>query len=412
MRTRLIAAMNVTEIQDPIPFDPFSMAFAEDPYPVYARLRDEAPIYHHEELKFWALSRYEDVLKAHADPKRFISGGGVTIGAEEASHPLMIVKDGKDHTIAKGMMVNMFSRSRMLELDSFIRKRAVELIEAAAEKAAGGEVNFVDEFSVRLPLDVIGELIGIPPELRPDVHHLSNELALRGDGIDADHIARVNMQLVQLYIGLITKRRKNPGDDPISRLILTEFTDQDGVKHHMEDFEIAFRFLELGFAGHETVAKAIPNGAMAFANFPDERRKLQGNMELLPKAVAEIMRYDPPSHLQGRTCAVDVEYYGVTVPAGSRFMLLTAAATRDPRAFPDADKFIIERDNDRHTISFGHGVHKCLGFHLAQREITIAFEELFKRFPDWQVDPGRSERSVLTNVRGVSHLPIQFGKHA
>jgi cytochrome P450 len=393
-------------------FDPYSIEFATDPYPLYERLREEAPVFHQKDLNFWALSRYEDVAKASADIKRFGHFGGVSIEGYEAGNPAMLLLDGKEHSVAKAMMVKLFSKARMAELDTFIREKAIRLLEETAEKASGGEVNFVSEVTVKLPLEVISELIGIPESVREEIHHLCNIWVSRGDAIDPAAQMAGMEKLLDIYRGLVAERRKNPKDDPISMLIQAEVVDQDGVKHKMDDNTIAHRFNELGLAGHETVAKAIPNGAMAMAKFPGERAKLANDLSLLPQAVLEIVRYDPPSHLQGRTTFCDVEYYGTTIPKNSKVMLLTAAATRDPRAFPDADKFIIDREPDKNNIAFGNGVHKCLGVHLAQREISVVFEELFTRFPDWQVFPDRTTRSVLSNVRGVNELPINFGRHA
>ena len=392
-------------------FDPYTIEFAEDPYPSYKILRDEAPVYYQPKYKFWAISRYEDVVKAHMDAKTFISGGGVTIEAHEVGSPLMIIQDGKNHAVAKALMTKLFTPSRMAALDEFIREKAIKHIETAAEKAAGGEINFVHDVTVQLPLEVIGELLGIPEELRPQVHDLSNKIVTRGE-LSQDELNAARMQLAGLYFSLLGERRKNLGDDPISTLIQAEVKDEDDNLHKMDDLTIATRFMEMGFAGHETVAKAIPNGAMAMTKFPSERRKLADDLSLLPDATAEIVRYDPPSHLQGRTTSRDVDLHGVTIPAGDRVMLMTAAATRDERRFDNPDVFDISREPDRHSVSFGHGVHKCLGVHLARREITIFFEELFTRYPDWQVFPDRTERSVLANVRGVSALPINFGKHA
>jgi cytochrome P450 len=171
--------------------------------------------------------------------------------------------------------------------------------------------------------------------------------------------------------------------------------------------------MEMGFAGHETVAKAIPNGAMAFHQFPEERMRLLNDRSLLPNAVDEILRYDPPSQLQGRTTTVDVTLHGVTIPAGQKVMLVTGAATRDPRSFSDADRFDVTRPvSDYMSIFFGFGVHKCLGIHLARQEIGVAFDELLSRFPNYEVSPERATRSILSNVRGVSSLPITLGQHA
>jgi cytochrome P450 len=393
-------------------FNPYGREYVENPYPLYERLREEAPVFHNADMKFWALSRYDDVVAAHRDAATFSSAGGVTIEGAEATQPLLIVKDQPEHGWAKGLVIKLFSRNRMAALDLFIRKRAAELLEQAAEKAGDGEFDFVSEFTVQLPLEVISELLGIPEELRAEIHHLSNAIAYRGDDRDETAAGMAQMRMAQLYIGLARERRANPRDDVISTLIADELVDENGVVHRLTDEEIGVRFLEMGFAGHETVAKAIPNGVIAFHRFPEQRAKLLANRDLISNAVDEILRYEPPSQLQGRTTTRDVTLHDVTIPAGEKVMLLTGSATRDPRAFEAPDVFDIERKLDNRSIFFGYGVHKCLGIHLARQELAIAFDELFTRFPDFEVDPSRATRAILTNVRGVSSLPIRLSKHA
>jgi len=394
-------------------FDPYSREYVENPFPMYARLRDEAPVYWNEEHKFWAISRYEDVYKAHRDAKTFCSSGGVTIEGAEIGRPLLILKDQPEHGVAKGFVVKLFSRARMDALDTFIRNRAVELLEGLYEEhGPGGEFDLVSQFSVRLPLDVISELLGIPEKHREHIHHLCNKVLARGDQQILEEGARASMELVGLYITLAAERRANPRDDVISMLIAEEQEDADGNLVQMSDQEIGIRFMELGFAGHETVAKAIPNGAIAFHHFPDEWQKLLANPQLVENAIHENLRYDPPSHLQGRTATRDVELHGKTIAKGDRVMLLTGAAVHDPRQFENPERFDISREIDPRSIYFGFGVHKCLGIHLAQRELTIVFEELTRRFPEFTCDPSRAERALLSNVRGVSNLPAKLGKHA
>jgi cytochrome P450 len=221
------------------------------------------------------------------------------------------------------------------------------------------------------------------------------------------------MRNLEIYTGLAADRRANPREDVISTLIAEEVKDEDGKPHRLDDFEIAVRFMEMGAAGHETVAKAIPNGAMAFHHFPAEHERLLNDRSLLRNAVDEILRYDPPSQLQGRTTTCDVTLHGVTIPAGQKVMLITGAATRDPRQFEEADRFDITRPvSDYLSVFFGFGIHKCLGIHLARQEIFVAFDELLNRFPNYRVHPDRATRAILSNVRGVASLPITLGQHA
>jgi cytochrome P450 len=392
-----------------IDFNPYDKAFANDPYPIYKRLRDEAPVYQCAPLNFWALSRYADVLGAHRDFKAFSSAGGVTIEGFDAMVPLLIVKDPPEHPWHKALITKVFTPNRMGSLEPFIRNLVIALLEKGAAKQ---EFDFVQEFALQVPLQVISELIGIPEELRQEIHRLTNKLLYREDGSGLAELAATMAATQEIYLGLVRERRTRPRNDPITYLIESEVKDDEGVVRRLTDDEMAFRFGELAAAGHETVAKAIPNGAMAFQRFPDERRKLIENPGLLPSAVEEILRFDPPSQLQGRTTTRDVTLHGVTIPAGSKTMLLTGAAMRDERKFDNPDVFDISRAAPVDSAYFGFGIHRCLGVHLARLELRIAFEELFKRFPHFEIDTARATRSVLSNVRGVNTLPARLGARA
>src|ERR1700748_1028930 len=210
-------------------FDPYDRDYGIDPCPLYAKLRDEAPVYHNPDMKFWALTRFDDVLDAHRDAKTFSSAGGVTIEGTEAGMPFLIVKDQPEHSWAKALVVKMFSRQRMSALYTFIRTKAAELLEAAYEKhGPDGEFDFVKAFSVPLPLAVISELLGIPEELREEIHHLSNTMVLRNPDMDPNAAAVATMRTMEIYMGLAADRRANPRDDVVSMLIAEEGEDAQG----------------------------------------------------------------------------------------------------------------------------------------------------------------------------------------
>jgi cytochrome P450 len=388
-----------------IDFNPYDKAFADNPYPIYKRLRDEAPVYRCAPLNFWAISRYADVQEAHRDFKTFSSAGGVTIEGLDAMVPLLIVKDPPEHLWHKALITKVFTPNRMGSLEPFIRNLVTSLLDKAAQKE---EFDFVQEFALQVPLQVISELIGIPEEFRQEIHRLTSKLLYREDGSGLAELAATMGALQEIYLGLVRERRAHPRKDPITYLIESEVKDDEGVLRRLTDDEMAFRFGELAAAGHETVAKTIPNGAMAFQRFAGERKKLIENPGLLPGAVEEVLRFDPPSQLQGRTTTRDVTLHGVTIPAGSKTMLLTGAAMRDERKFENPDVFNISREAPIDSIYFGFGIHRCLGVHLARLELRIVFEQLLKRFPNFEVDPSRATRSVLSNVRGVSTLPARL----
>jgi cytochrome P450 len=390
-----------------IEFKPYDLEFHDNPYSVYRRLRDEAPVYFHEEMNFYALSRYADVVEAHRDNDTYSSFGGVTIEGNPPGGSNLITKDLPEHRWHKLLVTKVFTRERMNGMEDFVRKLAVDFLEKAAEK---DEFDFVKDFAVQLPLTVISELIGIPEEYREDIHHFANMALLRDVNPMDQYQAMLGSDRV--YKALVADRRAKPRDDVITLLINSEFEDDKGEKRHLTDEELSSRFMELAIAGHETVAKTIPNGMVALERFPSEKTKLIKDPSLVRNAVEEILRYDPPSQIQGRTTTRDVELHGVTIPAGARTMLLTGAATRDERKFETPDAFIADRDSDVTAIYFGYGIHRCLGMHLARLEIRVAFEEILSRFPNVQVFPERMTRKVLANVRGIDSLPCRAGAHA
>ena len=390
-------------------YDPYALENVLNPYPTFKRLRDEAPVYHNAERSFYALSRYDDVCMAHRDAKRFSSAGGVTIEGKEAGMPLLILRDPPDHSWHKGLVTKVFTPGRMAALEGFIRETAIGLLEGMDGK---DEVDFVHDFTVELPLSVICELIDIPREIRREVHERANVMVLRSDDIDEQAVMLSMYEQLQIFIKLAAERRANPRDDAITLLINTEVKDDAGGTRRLDDNEIGTHFIELATAGHETVAKAIANGLIALHDFPDQREKLQADPSLIPAAVEELLRYDPPSQLQGRTTTEDVTLHGVTIPAGSKTMLMTGAAMRDERAFDNPDVYDVGRNLDQRSVYFGFGIHKCLGIHLARLEMKIALEELLKRYPDYRIEPERSNRVAYSNLRGVANLQMRPGRHA
>ncbi|RAY16574.1 cytochrome P450 [Actinomadura craniellae] len=389
-------------------YNPFSRVTTHNPFPVYRRLRDDAPVYHNEELDFWALSRYEDVIAAHLDTDVYSSAHGVTIEGVDQGAPFLIVKDPPDHTTHRKIVARMFTPRRINQLEPFIRATAAALLDKVADR---DRFDLVQEFSFRLPLDVISELIGIPESLREEIHRLSDRIAVRNEDMSVPEDTYVaSAELWSLLTELVRERRRSPGDDVITMLMNTRVEDGDGERS-LGDSELASRFLELAFAGHETVAKLIPNGVIALSWYPDQRRELVADPSLIPNAVEEMLRWDPPSHYQGRWTTREVELHGTTIPADVRVILLTGSAVHDERKYPDPETFDIHREIDRH-VSFGFGRHLCLGASLARLETRVAFEELLRRFPDFTFDGTGVERHYSGNVRGLAALPMIVERRA
>ena len=385
-----------------VEYNPFDWETAHNPYPVYRQLRDEAPVYRNEQFGFWALSRYADVVAAHLNSDDFSSAHGVTIEGAEKDAPFLIVKDAPEHTAHRRIVGRLFTPRRIALLEPFVRRTAAGLLDKLRD---ADRFDVVEDFSFRLPLDVISELIGIPESYRLQIHHLSDRIAVRESAEMTEDGILATLELAGLLTDLVRERRASPGDDVITMLMNTPVEEEDGRTRMLTDDELAGRFLELSFAGHETVAKLIPNGVVALTWFPGARRELAANPALMANAVEEMLRWDPPSHYQGRWTTRDVEVRGTVIPAEQRVILVTGSAVHDERKYPDPDTFDIHRDIDRH-VSFGFGRHLCLGASLARLETRVAFEELLKRFPDFSIDETGVERRVSVNVRGLSKLPL------
>lgn len=386
-----------------VEYNPFSRLTVHNPFPTYRRLRDEAPVYHNKELGFWALSRYEDVVAAHLDTETYTSTHGVTLEGTDQGMPFLILKDPPEHTLHRKIAARLFTPRRIGQLEPFIRDTAARLLDRLLDQDT---FDLVQEFSFRLPLDVISELIGIPVPLRADIHELSDRIAARSEDMTvSDDVRNAAVELIALLSDLVKDRRKNPGNDVITMLMQTEVEDEEGNLRSLTDDELSFRFLELAFAGHETVAKLIPNGAVALSWYPDQRRELVADPTLIAGAVEEMLRWDPPSHYQGRWTTREVELHDTLIPADVRVVLITGSAGHDERKYPESELFDIHRDIDKH-VSFGFGRHLCLGASLARLETRVAFEELLRRFPDFTVDEAGVQRQYGGNVRGLAKLPL------
>jgi cytochrome P450 len=394
--------------RSPIVYDPYDAAIVHNPFPVYARLRDEAPVYRNEQLGFYALSRYADVVEAHLDYETFSSAKGVTIEGDEAATPLLIVKDPPEHTLHRRIVAPLFTPRRISALEPFIRQTAADLLDPLAGRDA---FEFVHEFAIQLPMHVISELLDIPVDLRDEIVQLA-ELVASGLGRDASPEEAVAAKgLTVLLVELASQRRRQPGSDLVSLLMTTPVDDGAGGTRLPGDAELGTRFLELAFAGHETVAKLISNAIVALKWHPDERARVVADPALLPKAVEEALRWDPPSHYQGRTTTREVTLHGVTIPADRRVLLMTGAALHDPREFPDPERYDLDRPLERH-VGFGLGRHMCLGSSLARMETRIALEEFLKRYADWELVEGGAVRALQGNLRGLTQLQLSVTPRA
>jgi cytochrome P450 len=388
-----------------VEYNPFARDIQTNPYPIYQWLRDEAPVYHNEEIGFWALSRFDDVLNAHLDPARFISGHGVTIEGYDRGNDVLISRDEPSHTWHRKLVSRLFTPRAISELEPKVRAIAAGVLDGARD---AGEIDIVSEFSTHLPMMVIAEMLGLPMETREQLRHYSDAVLDRTDADDQGNITDATQEamvgVMTLLMQIVDEKSRNLGDDIASLLLTTRVRDDDGNEVALTHEQVAYRLLELTIAGHETTAKLIANGVVALEWYPDQRAELVADPSLIPNAVEEMLRWDPPSHYQGRWVEQDVTLHGVTIPADSRVVLITGAANHDERVFDDPEYFDIHREIERH-VGFGFGIHLCVGAALARLETRIAFEELLARYPNYELRQPM-KRAYSSNVRGLSNLPL------
>ena len=389
-----------------VEYDPYSYELDLDPYPVYRHLIEHEPAYYNPRLDFWALTRFDDCLAAFLDWETFSSAQGTVLElmGKPMAAPILIFMDPPRQTRLRNLVSKAFTPRRMAELEPRIREIAARHLDPLV-----GRLRFdaVKDFTAKLPMDVISSLLGIPAEDRDRVRGWSNDL-LHRDPDDPDPTPRAFEAMSHLHeyvTGLLDERRRRPRDDLASALLQAELPGEDGAPERLTRGEIVSFVNLLATAGNETVTKLLATAFHLLWQHPDQRRLLGDEPALLPGAVEELLRFDPPSQYQGRVVTRDVELHGRQIPKGARLLVINGASGRDPRKFPDPDRFDVRREIDFH-LGFGYGRHICLGASLARREMRVALEEFLRRFPTWEVDEAGIERMHSSNVRGFSGLPL------
>lgn len=390
-------------------WDPFDRTLHKDPYGVWRRLRDEAPLYHNEQYDFYVLSRFADVMEASLDTDTFSSEHGVTLDAitDEpwASPKAMIMMDPPDHTAMRKMVNRTFFRSKVAELEDRVRTLCRGYLDGYV--GAGG-FDYVRDFSMKLPVMVISSLLGFPEEDHDDLREWSDAQLHRDEGSpELGEIGKqANEKLIGYYYDQVHKRRATRTEDIVSNLMDSDLVQPGHKTRRLDDGEVLMFIALINVAGNETVARLLGWAALTLARYPQERAKLVKNPSLIGGAVEELLRYEAPSPVQGRFTLRDATYHDAVIPAGSKVALLTGSAGRDERQYPNADVFDVNRTGIRH-ISFGHGSHFCLGAALARLEARVAIEETLARFPTWDVDDDAVDFVHTNSVRGPSSVPIR-----
>jgi cytochrome P450 len=391
-------------------YDPYDYEIDANAHAVWKRLRDEAPLYRNDRHDFWALSRFHDVLEASVDVETFSSAEGTVldlIGQIQAPYP-MIFRDPPEHTQLRKLVSRAFSPRRIADLEAQVRAIAARYLD---RHVGSGGFDYVDDFGANLPMMVIGAMLGVPEADHDQIRHWSDEALHREPGeTEADagkRVVETRRKLFGYFAKYLQERRASPRDDMMTDLIEAELRLDDGSTRRLTDLELLVFINLLSAAGNETVARLLGWTGATLARFPAERRRLVDDPSLVPNAVEELLRYEAPSPVQARVVTRDVVRHGQTVPAGAKMLLLTGSAGRDEREYADPDRFDVGRKLERH-VTFGYGIHFCLGASLARLEGRVAIEETLRRFPEWDVDWARAEMVHTSTVRGYARLPVTF----
>lgn len=398
-----------TTVSDDLYYDPYDLNIVTDPYPTYARLRDEAPLYHNERYGFWALSRHADVEKALLDWSTFSNSRSDILELVKSDFAMpkgvMMFEDPPEHTMLRGLMSRVFTPRRMAEIEDQIRRYCVNCLDPLV---GSDGFDVIAELAAMMPMRVIGMLLGIPESEQVSVRDANDANLRTRPGApmkvaDPDRIADG-----RIYADYVEWRAANPSDDLMTALLNVEFTDETGVHRKLTRKEVLHYTQVVAGAGNETTGRLIGWLAKVLAEHPDQRRQIAEDRSLLGRAIDETLRFEPTGPHVARYLIKDFEYKGTHVPAGSAILLLFGAANRDERRYDNPDTFDIHRDNISH-LTFGKGLHYCLGANLARLEGRIALDELLNRWPEWDIDYDTARLAPTSTVRGWEHLRMLVG---
>jgi cytochrome P450 len=396
----------MTPEPDGVYYDPYDFDIDTDPYPVWTRMRDESPLYYNERYDFYALSRFDDVERCSVDWRTYISGKGSVLemikSGMEMPPGMILFEDPPAHDLHRGLLSRVFTPKKMNAIEPKVREFCARSLDPLV---GSGRFDFVEDLGAQMPMRTIGMLLGIPED---------DQEALR-DRIDAgmhlDEGSMPDRDLVHSvtsgegFADYIEWRSKHPSDDLMTELLNAQFVDESGETRRLSRLEVESYVGLLAAAGNETTTRLISWTGKVLAEHPDQRELLVKDPTLIPGAIEELLRYEAPSPVQARYITKDVEHYGQSVAKGNVMLLLTASANRDERRFPDPDRFDVLRKIDHH-VTFGYGIHFCLGAALARLEGRVALDEVLKRFPTWEVDWDNAVQARTSTVRGWDKLPV------
>ena len=399
--------MTLTSDSD-VYYDPYDFEIDADPHPIWRRLRDEAPLYYNEKYDFFALSRFDDVERALVNWESFRSGRGSILELIKANIELppgnVLFEDPPSHDVHRGLLSRVFTPKKMNAIEPKVREFCARTLDPLRDE---DRFDFIADLGAQMPMRTIGYLLGIPEQDQEAIRE-NADAGLRlesGEAPDASSFENLN----DVFGEYIEWRVDHPSDDIMTDLLTREFEDETGTVRRLRRDEIMMYLSLIAGAGNETTTRLIGWAGKVLAENPDQRRELAENRSLIPGAIEELLRYEAPSPVQARYVARDVEYYGQAVAEGNVMVLLNGSANRDDRHFPEGDRFDIHRKIDHH-LSFGYGLHFCLGAALARLEGRVALDEVLNRFPEWEVDWDNAKMARTSTVRGWDALPVFTSK--
>jgi cytochrome P450 len=393
-------------------YDPYDFEIDADPHPVWRRMRDEAPLYRNDRYEFWALSRYEDVASGLTDWRSYSSARGTVLELIRNEAPIppgtILFEDPPLHDAHRALLARLFTPRRIAEIEPQVRAYCARSLDPLI---GGGRIDFIADLGAQMPMRVIGMLLGIPEEDQEELRDQIDAGLSLEEGERARRGASQGESGPRFWTGRFSEyiewRRKNPSDDLMTELLNARFVDDRGVERTLRDDELLGYIGLLAGAGNETTTRLIGWTGYLLDRFPDQRRLVTEDRSLVPNAVEEILRYEAPSPVQARHVTRDVELHETRVPEGSTLLLLNGSANRDEREFEDPDRLDVRRRNIRH-LSFGLGIHFCLGASLARLEGCVALEEVLARWPEWEIDQQAAEMARTSTVRGWKKLPARI----
>src|ERR1700744_2665113 len=395
----------------PAEFNPYSDVFFDDPYETYRWMRDEAPVYYSERWDFYALTRYDDVVAAHRDWETFSSAYGVTLDGlsmrQRLNTNMLIIMDPPEHERLRKLVRQVFTKAAIANLAPLVIRVVTEHVETLKDRK---HFDVVADFAALFPVEIISSMLGVPAGERQQIrlwtdgflHREPNNPFATESGV-AD-----SMAMNAYFLELSKQKRREPDHLIISRLVDASYEDETGATHRLTDEDIATFAVLIAAAGSETVTKLVGNGVMAFHHNPEQWELVLADPGVIPGAIEEMLRLNPPSQYQGRFATRDVVLDGGTIPAGSPTLLGTGAATRDPRAYDRPDVFDVKRGGST-PLAFGFGTHSCLGSWLARLETRVALHAIRENWPRFAVDTDGLRRVTMSNVAGYSDIPVPIG---